>query len=155
MAQSNTNHDQWSDKLVIINSEAPPPGYSQYPEECPEQWGHFPPQTGDSLEPSGQHPTVAALAVETEPMQSYASHIVLSCFVFCCCMWMFGLIAFVLAVLASDYSGKGRAMEAKKMAKASFWVSITGVIFGTILLVVIIVRIMLAVSEADTSNKYN
>jgi len=78
------------------------------------------------------------VAAHTGPKQSYVPHIVFSCFVFCCCGWILGLIAFILALIASDYSGKGRTREAQSMGKASLGVSIAGVIVGTILLIVVI-----------------
>lgn len=34
---------------------------------------------------------------EGERRPTFWDHVVLSCFVFCCCGWIFGLIAFILA----------------------------------------------------------
>jgi len=72
------------------------------------------------------------------PYVSYTGYIILACFVTWCCGWLFGLIAFIFAMMAEDYSSKGRASEAATMAKVSLWLSITGGVVGTILLIVII-----------------
>jgi hypothetical protein len=72
------------------------------------------------------------------PARSYVGHIVFSCFVFWCCGWLFGLIAFILAVVASNYSSEGRTSEAARLGKASLGMSIAGVIVGVIIIVVIL-----------------
>lgn len=70
---------------------------------------------------------------------SYCGLISLSCFVFCCCGWVFGLIAFILALVGQNQEKGGQVKEGRSLAKASFWVSIAGVIVGAILTTIIII----------------
>jgi energy-coupling factor transporter transmembrane protein EcfT len=70
---------------------------------------------------------------------SYCGLIALSCFVFWCCGWVFGLIAFILALVGQSQESSGQVLGGRGLAKGSFWVSIAGIIVGTILIVLIII----------------
>lgn len=75
----------------------------------------------------------------TDPAASYVCHIVMSCFVFWCCGWLFGLIAFFLAIYAQNLAGSGNAATARTYGKASMILSIIGLVFGIALIIVLIV----------------
>jgi len=89
------------------------------------------------------HHVVNVLQVTPEEHQRYSMHMLLSCFVFWCCGvsgWVFGLVAFVLAMCASDASYvRGKEKEASNMGKASLVLSIIGAVLGVILTIVICV----------------
>jgi len=70
--------------------------------------------------------------------KSYRAHIALSCFVFWCCGWVSGIIAFILAKIASDTEKSGQRQEAETLGKASIGVSIAGIIIGLIIIAIFI-----------------
>jgi len=61
---------------------------------------------------------------------SYGGLIAMSCWVFWCWGGLFGIIAFILAVVGQNQEASGQVSEGRNLAKASFWVSITGIIIG-------------------------
>jgi len=71
--------------------------------------------------------------------KTYIVHIVLSCCVFWCCFALFGLIAFVLALLANKHSAKGDIPQAEKMGKVSLGFSIVGIVLGIVVIILIVV----------------
>lgn len=75
---------------------------------------------------------------------SYTWHIILSCIVFWCCGWVFGAIAFSLAVYANSYSASGHPEGARRLGKASIVVSVIGLVVGVVLITIFII---LAVKE--------
>jgi len=79
-----------------------------------------------------------AVPADTHVYKSYGGQIALACFVFWCCGWLLGLIAFILAMMASSSANSGQHQEAENLGKASCWVSIAGVIIGTIVIAIII-----------------
>jgi hypothetical protein len=80
-----------------VATEPPPGVYQDQPGAyySPGQQGQQPPQV--VVVPN--QPTVIIQA----PAQSFVGHIVLSCFAFWCCGFIFGLIAFILASKSIDY----------------------------------------------------
>jgi len=74
--------------------------------------------------------------VPAAPYESYNGLITAACFVCCFCGCLLGLIALIFAVIASTYATEGRAAEAKKMARVSAWLTITGAIVGVVLITV-------------------
>jgi len=103
----------------------PPLGTQQYPPPAQYRYGHYPPTTGRApygqlqagypTQPRYGSPQYMGAPLQQEQQQvvvvgagqphpvivhhvpSYVGHIVFSCFVFWCCNWLFGLIAFILA----------------------------------------------------------
>lgn len=74
-------------------------------------------------------------------IQSFVGHIVLACFTFCCC-GVFGVAALILAVMAQNLSTSPTASDrvaACRLAKTSLWLSVIGIILGTILFIVFLV----------------
>jgi len=71
--------------------------------------------------------------------KSYCGQIALSCFVFWCCCWVLGLIAFILAMIANNSRTSGRHEEAAPLAKASLYTSIAGIIIGIIIIAIVII----------------
>jgi len=116
------------------------------------QAGQFPAQDGHTGQ-SGER----VIYVVTQPIsapaagaqKSYAGYIILSCCVFWCCCWIMGLVAFVLAVLASSHSSNGRTSKAQSLGKASLWTSIAGAVIGTIIIVVVV---FVEMNAAKTGN---
>ena len=109
-------------RVLIIMSTNPPPYapdsaeskglYPSLPEQQPQQpppTGYYPHQPAPGYYPPPQQffisPAPATVIVQpSRPVQSFVLHIVLSCFVFCCCGWICGLIAFILARKSTVYS---------------------------------------------------
>jgi hypothetical protein len=77
---------------------------------------------------------------------SFGTLIPLACLVMWCCGFLFGLIAFVLAVCGRDRAYVGDGPEAHRLAQASLWVSIAGIVIAVIVVV--------AVSVSMTNNGY-
>lgn len=64
---------------------------------------------------------------------------VLSCVVFWCFGWLFGAIAFILAVMGSDSSTRGDVIGALRLRNASYGVSIAGIVVGIVVITVVVV----------------
>jgi hypothetical protein len=77
---------------------------------------------------------------------SFSTLILLACLVMWCCGFLFGLIAFVLAVCGRDRAHLGVGAEAHRLGQASLWVSIAGIVIAVIVVV--------AVSVSMTNNGY-
>lgn len=112
-----------------------------FPPQC------FPPQ---SFPPQHQHPQQQMIIVQPQmaPTFVYQPHpvsmtgaIVLSCFVFWCFGWLFGAIAFILAVIGSDSSHSGDISGALRLRNASYGVSVAGIMIGVIVIIVVIVYV--------------
>jgi len=135
-----------------------PATYDQQPDGYTQQsigYTHQPPGYGQQYAGYGQqpcattqgtHPVVVVhsagqpyfVATDANAYKSYCAHIALSFFVFLCCGWIFGLIAFILAMVASNSQNAGQYLEAQKLGKASIGVSIAGIIVGIILTAIIV-----------------
>jgi len=137
-----------------------PLGYGQQPLGYGQQsagYGHQP-----YVANQGTNPIVVVQStgqpyvVSTDPnaYKSYCPHIGLSCFVFWCCGWIFGLIAFILAMVASNSQNAGQYLEAQKLGKASIGVSIAGIIVGVIV-IAIIVGVNVSYYNSVNSNQSN
>jgi hypothetical protein len=84
-----------------------------------------------------------------QPAASFTGYIVLSCFVFWFCGWLFGLIAFILAVAAQNSAPRNPA-GARKLGIASVALSITGIIVGiTVIVLVVVFVVVVANKEAE------
>jgi len=110
------------------------------------------PQYGQPQAQYGQ-PKVVTVSAQPEQRPSFTLHIVLSCFVFWCCGCLFGLIAFILAMVANSQSAEGRVQEARPLGKASIGVSIAGIVIGIICTIIIIVVNVLLVKHVDDHYK--
>lgn len=71
---------------------------------------------------ANQSPVVLA-----QPVQSFSCAKRYSCFVFWCCGLLFGLIAFILAVVATDKAATD-AQGARRLGRASYIVSTVGIV---------------------------
>jgi len=77
----------------------------------------------------------ATVIVQSPPLESYVGYIVFGCLVFWCCNPLFGLIAFILAIVA-DNTKHGDRIGARRLGKASLWLSITGIIVTCIIIAI-------------------
>lgn len=78
------------------------PGYSGYPPPQPQPMMYPPPPQPQQQQQQQQQVVVIGGAqqehvVHVHHVESFFGQIVMSCFVFWCCNWLFGLIAFILA----------------------------------------------------------
>jgi len=73
--------------------------------------------------------------------------------VFWCFGWLFGLIAFVLAIIAADSETSGKREEATRLGRASLGVSIAGIVVGVI--VAVAIGIYLNNSYSTTSDPHS
>jgi hypothetical protein len=90
----------------------------------------------------GQQPQPTVVVVQSAPApQSFVCHYVLSCFVFWCCGWVFGLVAFILAVIAQGKATQD-AHSANQLGKASIAVSIIGIVVFVIIMIIVIVKFL-------------
>jgi len=89
--------------------------------------------------------------IHIQLQRSYCGQIALSCFVFWCCCWPLGLVAFILAMVANNSRDTGHDQEAKKLGKASWIASISGIIIGTILIFIFII-VYVNRAKVDTSS---
>jgi uncharacterized membrane protein len=129
----------------------------QQPQHYPQ--GGQPPQYAQGQQPQAyynpgqQQQQPSSVVVVTQPQRAYTSFtcaIVLSCLVFWCCGWIFGLVAFILAMVGQSSAASGDEAGAIQLQKASYGVSIAGIIIGVILLIVVIV-VMVAGTAAVVS----
>jgi len=67
---------------------------------------------------------------------SFTTLVLLACLVMWCCGFIFGLIAFILAVSGRDRAHLGDGAEAHRLARASLWVSIAGIVVAVVIVVV-------------------
>lgn len=82
-------------------------------------------------------------------VQSFGGQIALACCVFWCFGFLFGLIAFILAMVASSSATEGKVHEAASLGRASYGVSIAGIVVGCIAAAIII---GITVSQANSSS---
>jgi hypothetical protein len=75
-------------------------------------------------------------------VESYFGQMAFACFVAWCCNWLFGLIAFILAMVASS-TAVSDPHSARHMGRASYGVSIAGIV-----VTVVVVAILWASSSA-------
>jgi len=73
-----------------------------------------------------------APSAHVERRRTFVGQIVTSCLVTWCCCILFGGIAFILAMVANSRSANGKSEEAKKMGRASCWMSVAGMVIGFI-----------------------
>jgi len=82
--------------------------------------------------------------------RSYGTQMALACVVFWCCGWLFGLVAFILAVMANNSDRDGNEPEAVTLGKASMWVSVAGIVIGFI-----VIAIAVGISASNKDNNPN
>jgi hypothetical protein len=119
-------------------AESSPPGYS-----VSQQLPSVEIQGNDQ---SWRPVKVTSLADDVEQQQaeyvareSFTGQIVAAYFTTWLCCWICGLVAFVLALGASNHSNTGSALKARKLGRLSYGFSIAGIAAGVILTIVIIV----------------
>jgi len=125
--------------------DIPPPAYVQHPSSVNVLAGGVGPQLA-GVQPSqiiyviaqpGAYIPGAGLAPLAA--KSYTGHIILSCFTFWFCGWLFGLCAFVVAMHASKLSSQGLAPDAESWGKCSVKLSWLGIVTGIIAYIIIII----------------
>jgi len=127
--------------------ESPPP-YTQYNNPKSFEGGQpgpsFPPQQQQHQHQPQQQ--VVIVQPQVAPTYIYRPHpvsmtgaIVLSCFVFWCFGWLFGAIAFILAIIGSDSSQNGDITSALRLRNASYGVSVAGIVIGIIVIIAVII----------------
>jgi hypothetical protein len=124
-----------------------PGGYQQVPAGPPPQGGvYYAPQGPGGQQPQQFVVTQAPVVVVAEPRQNFCLHITLACFTFWCCGCLFGLVAFILAVVAQSSTSDQKS--ARTLGRISIALSIVGIVLGTIFLIIFIVRVVAAYSAA-------
>jgi len=156
----NAGYDQPTDNFGVspaqVHIQQPQPGGAPpaYPASGPQVHVQQPGYPG--AVPGANNTTVVMMQSMPSERISLTGHIIFSCFVFWCCGWMFGLIAFILAMVAQDRSNAGDVEGARSMGKASLIVSVVGVIVGVVALIVIIVYFVQATKEVENiENSWN
>jgi len=103
------------------------PGYTNQPGYAPQ----YQPQVVTQ-------PTT--FVVQQGPLpRTFCAQIAFGCFVFWCCGWLFGLIAFILAMVARDKDRSNKREEATRLGTASWVLSGVGLVLGVVILVAVIV----------------
>jgi len=108
------------------------PPYSGYQPSPPPQWSPSS-QQQQTVIIGGQAPVIQHVTVA----QSFVGHFMFSCFVFWCCNSLFGLIAFILAAVASNQS-RSDPTSARQLGYASIGTAVAGIVI-TITLIAILV----------------
>lgn len=85
------------------------------------------------------------------PPQSFVGHIILACFTFWCCGWVFGLVAFILAIVAQD-KAHSDAVGARSLGRSSVILSVVGIVVGIV--VIIIVAVVYGVAAKNACHHY-
>jgi len=86
--------------------------------------------------------------------QSYACHIVLACFVMWFCGCLFGLVAFILAVMASNQSHSDPS-GSRQLGRASIAISIIGIVVTIIAVAVVVSLYMTGVINNNNEYQYS
>jgi uncharacterized membrane protein len=90
-----------------------------------------------------------ATAAPVQLVESFVGQIVIACLVLWLCSCLFGLVGFILAMVASDKAGSDPT-TANKLGKASYGVSISGIIVG-IIVIAIVVGVTLGTASSSAS----
>lgn len=109
------------------------------PSRPPPKYEHPPPYAVDYTPGRGGVSDVmideaSDSAVPRQPAHSYNCYICFACTVFCCCCCVFGAIAFILAESARKSKSTS---QAKRLVRASFWLSFSGFIVGCCLAILV------------------
>lgn len=130
------------------NSVAPAPyPYPYYPP--PPQQQQQQQQQQQVVVVNNQAPTAVFV-----PTVSMSCAITLSCLVFWFCGWLFGGIAFILALVGQSAAAEGDTLGAIRLRNASYGLSITGIVIGIIIIIVVPAVIVTAAASAVTRNCY-
>jgi hypothetical protein len=142
----------------------PPPPFcpNQYPQPpligAPPQYPgayYYPQQQQSSVVLFGAPPPQGTFTVQETPRyQSFVGAVVLSCFTFWFCGVIFGAIAFILAISAHSSASSGDQSTARRLSRASFAVSITGIVIGMGAIIVIASLLGSLYSRTYTTNCY-
>ena len=60
----------------------------------------------------------------------------------------------LIAVIGQNQEDAGQVLEGRQLAKASFWISIVGIIVGVAAVVVIVLAVVLGVATSCFYNNY-
>jgi len=110
-----------------------------------QQPGGYPPAYPGTA-PAG-NTTVVMMQTSPVPIQSFVGHIALSCVVFWCCGWVFGLIGFILALVGQDRANTGDREGARALGRASYGVSIAGLLVGIAIWIYVVVYFTVLVNK--------
>jgi len=116
-----TNHDYHN----------PPPYYNDYNRQ-PMNANQSSNQI-NIINNAAAQPVIVTEYVQARIVPSYYSHKVLACFAFWCFFGLFGLIAFILAVVADSEAHDGNSAAARHLGFASIALSICAIISGIII----------------------
>jgi len=141
----------------VVNQN--PYGYNPQPVTS---YGVPPPYgNGQAYQQQGQVPQTVVVTGQPQVIyqpvmmhRTFCGHIVFSCFVFWCCGWIFGLVAFILALVAADKETSGRREEATRLGHASMGVSIAGVVVGLIV-AAIVIGVVVSNASSTVSDTYS
>lgn len=140
----------------------PPPTVSQFPPRTGQPTIPYPPPdvyyVGLPQQPTQplhqQQQVVFASSTRSQPVsttvprvQSFAGHIVFACVVTFFCNPVFGLVAFILAVVAHG-SAVSNEPRARKLGRASVGLSITGIVVSVAIVAVVVVALFITVCHS-------
>lgn len=116
----------------------------------PQQSHSRPPQrvvvvSGDQSQPSA-----------VEQPETFMGQMILACLVMWTCNWLFGLIAFILAAMASDVAVSDPE-RSRKLGTQSWECSAFGIVIGVIIIIIVVAVVASepedeSASSSDTSN---
>lgn len=155
--QAPHSQSAWGDPTV---NQYPPAGHAKYPQHAgpapypPPAYGHGTPSapaSHDQQQQQQQQVVVVnggqqAVPVVYQAHESFVGQMILACVVLWCCNCLFGLIAFILAVMAMN-TVISDAHSARQLGVASWVVSIVGIVIS-ILVVVIVVAVVVTAAAA-------
>lgn len=108
----------------------PQPEYPTAPMYPPPQYAA---QTTYVVQPVGSQPVFVA----NGQFMSFTGAILLSCFVYWCCGAIFGLVAFILALVGQSSASNGDVQSARPLLISSYVMSAVGIIAGIIMIIIL------------------
>lgn len=117
----------------------PPPGYHNAPSSSRHI---YPPRAYRQNEPRPGHETAAGVPPLYKPAQTFFAHAALACVVTWTCNPLFGIVSFLLAILAQSYASSGNEAEARRLGQASLGISLAGILVLVILTIIFVVIAM-------------
>jgi hypothetical protein len=161
-----------ADKAPYYPPQSPPPPQNNW--SGPPQYPG-PPNGGAMYYPQGQPMTAyppppqqqqqqsvvvvgaanpTPMIIQQVPIESYGGHQAFACVVLWCCNWLFGLIAWILA-LTAEHSKFTDREQARRLGKASIGMSISGIIVTAIVVGIAVGVSVGRYNTATTSYSYS
>jgi hypothetical protein len=128
----------------------PAAGYNQpgmpYPQPPFYPQGYYPPPpmmcNNNNIQMQQQQTTNVNVVIgQQEPVMSFRGPIALACFTAWCCNPLFGLIAYILAMVGRSEAESRNVDTAIKLSRASYGISISGILV-TIIIVATVVGVV-------------